>query len=1180
MKFLFKVKNDPGDTYIYMRLPFGSGFPHLIQKFFIFMRLVTLILFLAAMHVSAGSLEAQRISMEKKNVTLLEVLQSIRKQTGYLFVCDMEMIKNAGRVSLDMKHADLKEVLEAVFKDKPLTYTIHDKTIVVRKRASGRSIDMPDESLKAPKKTADREEEAGFQGYSDLRRELVERIQFVPEKDIQLRGRVVDENGEGLPGVSILVKGTQRGTSTDESGNFALSVPEKETVLIFSFVGFSSREVTVGNQTEILVELQSDKKVLEEIVVVGYGVQKKQDLTGAVGSVKGEEIASRRSVQLSQALQGSMAGVTVTRGGNAPGAGATIRIRGITSIGSSDPLVIVDGVPVNSMNDVNPNDVEEISVLKDAASASIYGSRAAAGVVLITTKRAKEGHLSLDYNVSVGMEKATRLPDYVDAIRYMEMTNELRWNDNGNNADKYPIYSEDLVRNYLSLNRENPDLYPITDWVGLILNRNAPRQSHTLNISGGSGALKTKASIGYDKIGALYEGRSFDRATIRVNNDIKINNYLSAHIDLNYLRSNDNQPSINPIFYTLISAPVYAATWSDGRIAAGKTGNNIYGSLKEGGFNNAMRQNLGGRLALDFKPLKDLTLTGVFAPNLVMNNGKLFRKKVPYYTWSDPNVLEGVIEFNLSTFLQETRRESQQYTTQFLANYDKVAGRHTFGVLGGYENFYARVDTMAASRNQYVLTSFPYLDQGPLEYRDNMGNAYENAYRSFFGRIMYNYDEKYYFQANIRKDGSSRFHRDYRWGTFPSVSVGWVLSRESFINDGGPLSFLKLRASWGNLGNERIGNYPYQATISFGNALFHKGGTVSSEPTAAQADYAIQNITWEKTESYDLGIDANFFNNRLEMTADYFLKTTRDMLLKLEIPAFLGFSNPSQNAGIMKSKGWEFQAGWKDQIGAVKYGVSFNISDIRSRMGSLGGTQFLGDKIKREGSEFDEWYGYVSDGLFQTDQEVNDSPKINANVRPGDVKYLDISGPEGKPDGKITPDYDRVLLGGSLPRMVFGGNIRLGYKGISLNLAVQGVGKQNSRMDPIMVTPLHTNWGSIPAILDGNYWSRYNTDEQNLAAKYPRLSRVQESGNLAMSDYWLFNGAYFRIKNLTLGYDLPAAFTDRIKIAGVNAFLSISDFFTLTRYPKGWDPETASAGTTQIGYPITTQYLLGVAVKF
>lgn len=1179
MNFILKVNIDHQDTYIRIRSLLFDNCErksplHRIVKI---MRLATLMLFLAVFQVTAGHLEAQRVSFQKKDATLLEVLQAIRKQTGYLYVCDKEMIKNTHKVSLNLNKVDFRVALEIAFRNQPVTYSIHDKTIIVRELPSN-TIPQPTNSV-APSKVPAEEKSSGFQGAARMEQKLLERTTRLWDADIQVRGKVIDENGDGLPGVSILIKGTQRGTSSDGSGSFVLNVPDKDAVLIFSFVGYVSQEIAVGNQTEFIVSMQSDKKVLEEIVVVGYGVQKKQDLTGAVGSVKGEEVAARRAVQISQALQGAMAGVTVTRGGNAPGSGSTIRIRGITTIGDSNPLIIVDGVPVNSINDVNPNDVEEISVLKDAASASIYGSRAAAGVILITTKRAKEGHLSLDYNVSVGMEKATRLPKYVDAIRYMEMTNELRWNDNGNTGGEHPIYSQDLINNYLSLNRENPDLYPITDWVGLILNQNAPRQSHLLNVTGGSGPLRTKASIGYDKVGALYEGRTYDRATIRVNNDVKINDYLSAKIDLNYLRSLSDQPYIDPIYYTFISAPVYAATWSDGRIAAGKTGNNIYASLKEGGFRNDTRQTLGGRLSLDFKPIKDLTLTGVFAPNIIMSSGKAFRKRVPYYTWNDPTVFEGVIEFNLSTLLTESRSEYQHYTTQFLANYNKSLGRHSIGLLGGYENFYAKSESVGASRDQYVLTSFPYLNQGPLEFRNNSGSAWENAYRSYFGRLMYNFDEKYYVQANIRRDGSSRFHKDHRWGTFPSVSLGWVLSRESFINDTGALSFLKLRASWGNLGNERIGNYPYQATISFGNALFHKGDAISSELTAAQTAYAIQNISWEKTESYDLGIDANFFTNRLQLTADYFQKTTRDMLLALEIPSFLGFSNPSQNAGIMKSKGWEFQAAWQDQVGELKYGVSFNLSDIRSRLGDLGGTQFLGDKIKREGSEFDEWYGYKTAGLFQTDEEVANSPTINASVRPGDVKYLDISGPEGVPDGRITPDYDRTLLGGSLPRMLFGGNIRLGYKGLSLNLAFQGVGKQNSRIDPIMVTPLHTNWGSIPAILDGAYWSYYNTPEENQNARYPRLSRVQEATNLAMSDYWLFNGAYFRIKNLTLGYDLPSTFTDKIKMAGIHTFLSVSDFFTLTKYPKGWDPETASAGSA-IGYPITTQYLLGLAVKF
>ncbi|WP_236974642.1 SusC/RagA family TonB-linked outer membrane protein [Membranihabitans maritimus] len=996
------------------------------------------------------------------------------------------------------------------------------------------------------------------------------------ESEPPIQGTVVDEEGEPLIGATVQVKESPgKGAITDFEGKFSFDDVDGGATLIVSFVGYETIEVPVNNQGELTITLAQNSELLDEVVVVGYGVQKKVDVTGAVGTLKGEDVADRKAVQVSQALQGSMPGVMVTRGNNAPGATANIKIRGVTTIGNSNPLIIVDGVPVDNINDINPNDIEDISVLKDAASASIYGSRAAAGVILVTTKRAEDGQFNLSYDVNYGIEQPTALPDYVGLERYMEMTNELRWNDNGNNADEFPTYSEDLVNNYRDLNQENPNLYPITDWVDLIMKKNAPRQSHVLSMSGGTKALKTNASIAYDFVEALYDGRTYDRITARVNNDIEINDYLRAKVDLNYKLTNSEQPNIDPMYNMLIAAPIYAAMWDDGRVASGKTGNNIYGSLKYGGFNDQSYQAIGGRLALDFEPIKNLVFSGVFSPNIRYDKGKNFRKQVPYYAADDPTALEGYLQWNTTTRLAESRNEGERYTTQFLANYNADIGKHSLGLLGGYENFYSRNESLNASRDQYTLTSFPYLDQGPLELRDNGGGAYESAYRSFFGRITYNYDSKYFVQANIRRDGSSRFHEDYRWGSFPSISTGWVISREPFLANNPVLSFLKLRASWGNLGNERIGNYPYQATIAFSNALFYRGNEVVSELTAAQWAYAIQNITWEKTESYDVGVDVNFLEDRLQVTADYFYKTTKDMLLALEIPDYIGFDNPDQNTGVMKSVGWEFQAAWQDYIGDFDYSVSFNLSDFTSTMGDLGGTEFLGDKIKIKGSEFDEWYGYKTDGLFQTQEEVENSATINANVAPGDVKYVDISGPDGEPDGTISPEYDRVLLGGSLPQMIFGGNIKLGYKDISLRVAFQGVGKQNARIDPIMVRPLSENWGNIPAILEGNYWSHYNTDQENMQAKYPRLTRVNESSNLTMSDYWLFDGGYFRIKNITLGYDLPKTIFKSVGIEGINAFASASDLFTISNYPKGWDPEVSSTG-----YPITTQLLFGLSVKF
>jgi hypothetical protein len=387
------------------------------------------------------------------------------------------------------------------------------------------------------------------------------------------------------------------------------------------------------------------------------------------------------------------------------------------------------------------------------------------------------------------------------------------------------------------------------------------------------------------------------------------------------------------------------------------------------------------------------------------------------------------------------------------------------------------------------------------------------------------------------------------------------------------LSYLKLRASWGSLGNERIGNYPYQSTIGFGNTLIYQGGQVVSGQSAVVEQYAIRDISWETTESYDFGIDAGFFNNKLRFTGDYYKKTTKDMLLDLEIPDYIGLENPSQNTGEMNTKGWEFVLNWNDRIGDLRYSASVNLSDFKSVMGDLGGTQFLGSQVKFEGSEFNEWYGYKTDGIFQTQEEVAESAKLNNNVKPGDIKLLDISGPEGIPDGKISSEYDRVLLGGSLPRYLYGGNIQLGYKNFDFSMVFQGIGKQKVEMTQRMVRPFLNEYIEVPQLIVGNYWSKYNTDEQNLNADYPRVSNVGNPNNYSFSDFWLFNGAYFRLKNITLAYSLPKMVIEQLKMQNVKVYASISDLLSVDNYPKGWDPEATS-------YWVTTSFIFGVSIKF
>lgn len=1096
--------------------------------------------------VEANSQNA-KVSIQANGFSVQKVISEIEKQTDYLFVYDKNEVNVNRKVSVNVNNESVSEVLSKIFEGTGVTYKVVGKNITLIKS-----------------------------------REIADNI-INQQSSKKITGKVVDQSGDPIIGANVVEKGTTNGSITDIDGNFTLSVAPNST-LTFSFIGYATAEMSVVGKNDLTVTLREDTEMLDEVVVVGYGTMKKKDLTGAVGVVKGENLAARKTTQLSTALQGSVAGVTVTRSSGAPDAVGTIRVRGITTIGDNNPLVIIDGIP-GSINDVNANDVESMSVLKDAASSSIYGSRAAAGVILITTKRAKESSLDLNYSFEYGMDILLRSPENVGAVRYMQVANEQKYNDNPAGG-MYQLFSKDRVENYYNLHAENPNKYAITDWNDVMFDKTAPRQSHTLSVGGGSKTVKTNATLTYDKTDGLYYNRYYERLMLRVNNDIKINKYLNTKLDFNFKRAKNHSPALAESI--IVSArymmpAIWCAIRDDGKYGYGRDGGNPYARLHESGDKDEWYNQVGGRIALEAKPFDGLTLSAIVSPTYNFNKIKTFRKARLVATEDDPDIPMGPDPELPTTKLTENRDDNYNVTKQFLINYMKSFGKHDLNVMLGYEDYYAFYESLMASRDQYELTNFPYLSIGPLSYRDNSGSAQEVAYRSWFGRIAYNYDNRYLLQANIRRDGSSRFSKDYRWGNFPSFSAGWVLSEEQFMKDANWswLSLLKLRGSYGTLGNERIldsdGNqnyYPYQAAMSFGNMLFFQNGQPVSQLTAAQQYYAIQSISWEKTKTYDIGLDASFLNNRLRFTFDYYKKTTEDMLLSLEIPDFVGFDNPQQNTGDMYTKGYEIDLGWSDQIGDFSYSVSVNFSDYVSRMGNLGGTEFLGDKVKFEGSEFDEWYGYLSDGLILTEEDLN-GPKLNNNITYGDIKYKDISGPDGVPDGKISPDYDRVLLGGSLPRFLYGGNVTLEYKGIDLSMAFQGIGRQNVRYMRELTEPCYSSFYSVPTWIDGNFWSSGYTDEQNAAVKYPRVSSTSSSSNYAMSDLWLFNGRYFRVKNIMLGYTLPATLTNKVMIKRARVYVSANDVFTISKYPKGWDPEISVSK-----YPITASVLFGLSVNF
>lgn len=1002
-------------------------------------------------------------------------------------------------------------------------------------------------------------------------------------------GTVSDSNGP-LAGVMVLNKDNGKWASTDLDGNYTISEIKKGQILEFSFMGYITKKEVWNGQHPYNVLLMEDAMELEETVVIGYGSVKKKDLTGAVGVVNDKIIGQQSTSQLSQSLQGVVPGLSVTRSSSMPGASATIKVRGITTMSDSSPLILVDGMAVSSLDNVPTEDVRQITVLKDAASAAIYGARAASGVILITTKEASEGQLQIGYNGEVSVITPTEFPSYRTGVKeYMEDYNEWAWNDAGNpEGGEYAGYSKELIDNYMSNNAYDPITYPNYDWKSAILKKASMRHKHNVTMTYGNKVIKSRTSASYENSDALYKGLSYERLSLRSRNTIKFSEKWSGALDFSFRQATKKDPhSGSPIKAANMYPSIYAGLYPDGRIAPGKEGSfsNTLGALLEGGNKTNVATMASAKISLSYKPVEGLDITANFTPTYSFVKTKDMQKAVPVYDAYDTDVILGYVSGYTANALSELRSDAKTFETQVIATYDKTfAKKHNFNVMAGYEDYMYTYEKLTADTNEMELSMFPYMDLANKNSLNVGGSSHQNAYRSFFGRIMYNYDNLYYLQLNARGDASSRFHKDYRWGFFPSASLGWVITNEKFMSNVNWLNHLKLRASVGSLGNERIGNYPYQTYITFNKAIMYDSAGTSpvSTMTGAQADYAYKNIHWEKTWSWDAGIDATFLDNRLDFSADYYYKKTTDMLLAVAIPSFTGYSAPDRNAGTMNTRGWEVKLGWADSIGDFSYAVSVNLSDYKSVMGDLGGKQVFNSNgtIITEGEEYCSWYGYKASGLFQNAEEISNSALLVSSVKPGDVKYMDISGPEGTPDGIINDTHDRTILGSSLPHYIYGGSINLGWKGISFSVLFNGVGHQLSRLTEDMIRPLQSQWLPSPSVIrnsDGsrNYWSVYNTDEENLKAKYPRLSHSSgEYNNYKMSDYWLKNSAFLRVKNINLGYTFPKALISKVNVKGLRVYFNVDDPFCFDNYLKGWDPE-AGASTY-----IARTWTFGLDLKF
>ena len=999
---------------------------------------------------------------------------------------------------------------------------------------------------------------------------------------LSIKGTVTDENGEPLFGASVVVMSGKTilggGTTTDLSGSYVISAEPGQSLEI-SFIGYKSQTVNITAQkTVYAVKMEVDSRVVDEVVVVGYGTEKKVNLTGSVSSVSTEEFTSRPITQLSTALQGIAPGVTVTTAGGAPGADTgTIMIRGIGSFGGSDcaPLILIDGVE-GDMNSVDASQIDQITVLKDAASAAIYGSRAANGVVLITTKRAGKDKFGVTYRGYVGWQQPVVYPDVVGPEDFMTLQGIAEANDGITQL----TYSPEYIANYRKNNFLDPDAYPIIDWQKRLMTGSGFTHSHIVTMSAGTDRIRNMSSFGYLDQNGIIKNASFERFNLRNNLDVKLHKKLKLSFDVSGTYSNrEINPYQGGIFGFMNSKdPVMLAQWSDGSYApfTGGTTNPLPMIEQNlGGNRHYQRLNLKTSIVLEYKPVKWLTLEAKVAPQLTATKNHLFKDMVEYH--SDPYGSKSPIsnvEFNS---LEETIATTFNGYYHGMLTAAHSFGKHNLKFLAGvsYENYeYA---SLGAYRQDFSYPQYDVIDAGGKnEFKDNSGSRSQIALASFFGRLNYNYDNRYLFEANLRYDGSSRFAKKNRWGIFPSFSAAWRLSEEAFMDSTREvITEAKIRASYGTLGNQNIGsNYPTAQMLTISSIA--AAGKIY--PIVAQQSLANKDITWETTYMADVGIDLTLWE-KFTITADYYYKKTDGILMQLDIPSTIGLNAPYQNAGVVVNNGWEVALGYNNRWGDWSFGVQANLSDVINEIVDMKGTYGTSGVIRnQEGSSINSLYLLNCLGIVQTQEQADwvnaNCPQYGQITHPGDLIYEDHN-----KDNKID-DSDKQIMGSLIPRYTYGLTLNVGWKGINLSAQFQGVGMADAYISGAYTQPCVSGGTFQKSHLDN--WTPENTD-----AKYPRLS-YQADLNKKVSTFWMANGAYCRLKNLQLSYTFPKKIVKAMKIKGLMVYANATNLFTISNYYDGYDPETAyqsgsqGATTGSIGnnYPLCSTYTFGAEIKF
>lgn len=987
----------------------------------------------------------------------------------------------------------------------------------------------------------------------------------IVQQQVAVNGRVVDVNGEPLPGVTVLIHGTTIGTITDNEGNFTLSDIPRNSVIHVSFVGMQTQEIVIQNSKPLHIVLIEESIGLDEVVAVGYGVQRRVSVTNAISSISSDEIGERNSTNITQALQGRLPGLTIIDRGGAPGSeNLTTRIRGITSLNDNEPLVIIDGVP-GSLSRVNPVDIESISVLKDAASTAIYGSRAAAGVILVTTKGATDGKLNVSYNGYFGVARSNNNPVHMDAVTYMKQQNAAYMNTYG-----YEFYTEDQINNWVTNNKKDPENYPEPNTWHDAMFKLAPQHSHTITLNGGSESITNRFSFRYLNEDGILPNYGFTLSEIRAKNGFKLSDRLSLDTNINVRFSERRAPyneweSYNRMWQNSQWGVPY---YKDGSYGLTVDSYSPLINVKEMGKASSKRTYLLGVFRANYKIIEPLSISAQYS---LQHNYEIWNSFNNKYDFTDKLHPERRT-FNNINRMYDYRDKGQESGFDFQVNYNDTFGKHKLSGILGYSEIHYTYNWVQGYRQNFYNNQLQALNMGANDATQSAtGSNSEWGLQSYFGRINYDYDSRYLLEANARYDGSSRFAEKNRFGFFPSFSAGWRISGEEFWESfRETVNELKFRGSWGQVGSQQVGLYSYMPTYNQTNYIFNE----SLATGYRQTNLASEDISWETTTQLNIGLDGYLFNSLINFSFDYYKKTTSDILLVVPIPSILGLTATQQNAGEVENKGFEFLIGGRKNFGDFSLEVNFNANYNQNKVIDLAGTgphiSAYGNSdyrtITTEGRPINSFYGFETDGFFQTQEEVDNYAKWDGSVGPGDIKYVDQNN-----DGELTPD-DFVIFGSEIPDWTFSSNMSFGWKNFTLDLFWQGVTGSEKLMTGAILE--HGIWGGFTHKVWEDYWT-----PENKNAKYPRPTKYTMK-NAQISDFSMLDGSYLRLKNIRLSYQVPDAFCKTFKINSINLYVSATNLLTFSALNKyNIDPEMEGR-SQESSFPQSSVTTIGMNINF